>query len=259
MSSSNDVPVAVVTGAARGLGRATALRLGVAGYRIVVTARSSRDRRHPMFAGTVEDVSDELERAGIEAYAIPADLATEGAPGEIHAKTIERFGRCDVLVNNAAYSPVEPFLLMPPSKWRAALMVNVWAPTALTRWFLPAMVERGSGAIINVSSGSAVENIPSTAPYCVTKAALERLTETVAAEIAGSDVIVTSVRIAERIATEADLMMRSRGIGDSGAVADETSPEQFAEALLWMVGQKRLQGRTLTLAELRASGAIAGN
>jgi len=245
-------PVALVTGAARGLGRATALRLGAAGHRVVVTARSSRERPHPTFAGALEDVVEELSARGVEAYGIRADLSDPDAVQEIHARTMERFGRCDVLINNAAYSPVEPFLSMSPSKWRAALTVNVWAPAALTRWFLPAMIDRGSGAVINVGSGAAAENLPSVAPYCVTKAALERLTETVAAEVAGSGVTIACIRIAERIGTEADAMMRSHGIGETTSEPDATSAEQFADVLAWLTRQRHLGGRTLTLQELRA-------
>ena len=255
--SSDDAPVAVITGAARGLGRATALRMGSAGYRVVITARSSRSHRHPLFSGTIEDVRDDLERRGYEAFAIAADLADPHAIDEIYSVTMDRFGRCDALINNAAYAPVEPFLELSPSKWRAAITVNLWAPAALTRLFLPSMIERGSGAVINVGSGAAVENIPETAPYCVTKSALERLTEVIAAEVGDRGVTVACIRIAERISTEADSMMRSYGIGANSNAPGVTSPEQFADGVAWLIGKPEMNGRTLTLDELREFGAIS--
>jgi NAD(P)-dependent dehydrogenase (short-subunit alcohol dehydrogenase family) len=243
--------VAVITGAARGLGRATAVRFADAGYAVVLAARSTEESPHPMFQGTVDDVQAELEREGHLAHAVGVDLADPDGPGALYDETIRRFGRCDVLVNNAAYSPVEPFLSMSPSKWKAALMVNLWGPAALSRLVLPGMVDRGSGTVINVGSGAAVENIPSTAPYCVTKAALERLTETVGAEIAGSGATVVCIRIAERIATESDLMMRSKGVSKDQAIVDSTTPAQFADVVLWAVAREDLNGRTLPLDQVR--------
>ena len=249
-------PVAVITGAARGLGRVTALQFARAGYDVVVTARSSRANAHPSLPGTLEDVVQELEQIGVAALAVPADLAEAASIETIYQATTERFGRCDVLINNAAYSPVQPLLEMSPSKWRAALTVNVWAPAALARLFLPDMVERGSGVVINVGSVASVASVPRAAPYCVSKAALERLTEVIDDEIAGSDVITACVRIDERISSESDSLMRSLGVGASSEPG-QTSPEQYAQALEWLTTQPELSGRTLTLAELWELGAMA--
>jgi short-subunit dehydrogenase len=206
--------------------------------------------------GTLEDVVQELEQIGVAAVAVPADLAEVRSVEEIHQATTDRFGRCDVLINNAAYSPVHPLLEMSPSKWRAALTVNVWAPAALARLFLPEMVERGSGAVINVGSVASVASVPRAAPYCVSKAALERLTEVIDDEIAASGVITACVRIDERIQSESDSLMESLGVGAISAPS-RTSPEQYARALEWLTSQPALGGRTLTLAELWDLGAMA--
>jgi NAD(P)-dependent dehydrogenase (short-subunit alcohol dehydrogenase family) len=157
-----------------------------------------------------------------------------------------------VLVNNAAYSPVAPIGDLPASKWRAALMVNVWAPAALAQAFLAGMLHRGAGRILNVGSSSAVETIPGTAPYCVTKCALERLTQAVAAEVDGTGVSATCIRIDERIATDADALMAARGIGVEPAGSSSTSDADFGRAVAWLaVSDAELNGCVLTLAELR--------
>jgi NAD(P)-dependent dehydrogenase (short-subunit alcohol dehydrogenase family) len=214
----------------------------------VITARSTGAHPHPTFDGTLEETISELERSGIEARAVRADLSEPDGPDTVYEAAMKRFGRCDVLVNNAAYSPIAPFIDLPPSKWRAALMVNLWAPAALTRLFLPGMIDRGSGAVVNVGSVAAVSAIPSASPYCVTKAGLERLTEVVAGEMPVPGVTVACIRIDERIPTETDTMMRSLGI--DGAPEGRISGEQFADSVVWLVSQPALSGRTLTLTEL---------
>jgi len=251
-------PVAIVTGAARGLGRSTALALCRSGHRVVLAARSTRTQRHKLFVGSIEDVRDEIEAAGGEALALAADLADPASVDAIVGATTDRFGRCDVLVNNAAYSPIGPFVEASVSKWRAALMVNVWAPAALTRAVLPGMLERGIGRIVNVGSSAAVATIPGAAPYCVTKSALERLTVAIQAELSpDSNVSVSCIRIEERIATEADAMMAAQGIGGSVEVESPTTPAEFGDAVVWLTRQhNRVGGRIFTLAELRSLGAM---
>jgi len=244
--------VAVVTGAARGLGRATALALAERGFAVVLVARSTADRPNPVLPGTLEAISYEIERAGGTPLAVPADLADERSAGLVAETTLRHFGRCDVLVNNAAYSPVGPVADLPPSKWRAALMVNVWAPAALTQAFLGGMLRRGAGRILNVGSSSAVESIAGAAPYCVTKSALERLTQAVGAEVAGTGVSTTCIRIDERIATEADSLMAASGIGADPAGSSSTSASAFGRAVAWLAGSDAdLNGCVLTLAQLR--------
>lgn len=256
MTSETRRPVTVITGAARGLGRAAALHFARAGYDVVVTARSARANAHPSLPGTLEDVVQELEQIGVAALAVPADLSDSASTDKIYQATMDQFGRCDVLINNAAYSPVQPLLEMPASKWRAALTVNVWAPAALARLFLPDMVERRAGVVINVGSVASVASVPRAAPYCVSKAALERLTEVIDDEIAGSGVITACVRIDERISSESDSLMQSLGVGATSEPG-QTSPEQYARALEWLTTQPGLSGRTLTLAELWDLGAMA--
>jgi NAD(P)-dependent dehydrogenase (short-subunit alcohol dehydrogenase family) len=245
-------PVAVVTGAARGLGRTAAIALAAKGYRVVIAARSTRETPSRVLPGTLDDVYDEIQNAGGEAVAVAADVATDAGIEAIVAASSEA-GVCEVLVNNAAYIPPGAFVDVPASKWRAALMVNVWAPVALTRALLPEMIAAGRGIVINISSGAAVRPQPGMPSYTVTKAALEHLTDVVALELPEADVSIVAVQIDEQIASEANRMFSS-GVGDED---HRTTPAEFGEAVAWLAARPgRFNGRVLTLADLRADHAL---
>src|SRR5207245_10162814 len=118
-------------------------------------------------------------------------------------RTPDLFGPCDVLVNNAAVSFLGPFLEVPPSKWRAALAVNLLGPVMLAHGFLSGMVERGEGRIVNIGSAAAVSDVVLQLPYSVAKIGLERLTTGLAHQFGEQGVAVNCIRIDEVIPTEA--------------------------------------------------------
>ena len=109
--------VAVVTGATRGLGRAIARRLALDGHRVVAVGRSTGERPHRSLPGTLEDTEAELAAIGNGCLALRADLADADDCETIVAQTLEWAGRCDVLVNNASYTPAGSFLDVPVSRW----------------------------------------------------------------------------------------------------------------------------------------------
>ena len=102
--------VAVVTGATRGIGRATAEVLGRAGADVVVVGRSTRENPSELAPGTLDDVVEELTADGIQSLGVQADLTVPEQVDEVVAKTLEWRGRCDVLVNNVAYTSNRPIL-----------------------------------------------------------------------------------------------------------------------------------------------------
>lgn len=246
--------VAVITGATRGLGRATARAFGEAGARLVLVGRSTAERRNKALPGTLEEAAAEVSETGAEVLAVPADLSREEDVARVVEQTSERFGQCDILVNNAAVSFLGPFLDVRPSKWRAVIGVNLLAPVALTHAFLPGMVERGDGRVINVSSGAALndgENVLQL-PYSVTKLGLERLTTGLAHQFIKAAVAINCVRIDEVIPTEAvtlhapELAERARH-----------TPVDFGGAMRWLAAQPvGFTGKILTLAQLRDAGAL---
>ena len=123
--------VAIVTGAARGLGRAVAKRLYERGASVAVNVRDA------------ERAEEVVAWLGERALAVPGDIVADGAPEEIVRRTIERFGRVDVLVNNAAFARSTRFPNLPADEWREALEVNLTAPFLLTKAVLSQMREQG--------------------------------------------------------------------------------------------------------------------
>src|SRR5207244_10256182 len=132
--------VAVITGAWRGLGRAAAARLHERGAAVAVNVRT-RER--------AEMLAKEI---GERAFAVPGDVAVEGVPDEIARCTLERFGRIDILVNNAALPLSTRFPDLTAEEWRGAIEVNLTAPFLMTKAVLPAMRSQHYGRIINISS-----------------------------------------------------------------------------------------------------------
>ncbi|MEO5814854.1 MAG: SDR family oxidoreductase [Gemmatimonadaceae bacterium] len=174
--------VAIITGAARGLGRAAATRLYERGASVAVHVRDT-DR--------AEEVAGSL---GDRALAIPGDISVYGVPEEIVRRTLERFGRVDILVNNAALARSTRFGELSADEWRMALEVNLTAPFLLTKAVLPAMKAQEYGRIINVSSsaGRTVSTLGG-AHYTASKAGLLGLTRASAKELGKFGITVNAV------------------------------------------------------------------
>jgi 3-oxoacyl-[acyl-carrier protein] reductase len=174
--------VAIVTGAARGLGRAAAERLYVRGASVVVNVRDAA--RAEALAGSLGD----------RALAAPGDITADGAPDEIVRRTLERFGRIDILVNNAAFARSTRFPHLSAQEFRDALEVNLTAPFLLTKAVLPTMQAQHYGRIINISSsaGRMVSTLGG-AHYTASKAGLLGLTRAAAKELGKFGITVNAV------------------------------------------------------------------
>ncbi|MGH7923529.1 MAG: SDR family oxidoreductase [Candidatus Binatus sp.] len=156
--------VAIVTGAGRGIGRAIALELARAGYSLCLAARS-RDE--------LEQTRSQSGLSPERALIVLVDLATEEAPDQLIGAALDRYGRIDVLINNAGWAPPRtPILKMRPGDVDRMIAVNLRAPIALARLAAAAMTSRGSGTIINVASSAAIKAPAGEAAYAATKAAL---------------------------------------------------------------------------------------
>ena len=175
--------VAIVTGAARGLGRAAAERLHERGASVVVHVRDQA--RADAVAQFIGD-----ERA----YGVGVDIAAHGASELIVQRTLDRFGRVDILVNNAALALTTRFPDLTPEEWRAALEVNLTVPFLLTKAVLPAMRAQQYGRIVNVSSsaGRTVSTLGG-AHYTASKAGLLGLTRAAAKELGKFGITVNAV------------------------------------------------------------------
>lgn len=175
--------IALVTGASRGIGAAVARRFAAEGAHLVLLART---------VGGLEEVDDEIRQAGGQAATlVPLDLREHEALDRLGASLHERFGRLDVLVGNAGLlGKLSPLGHVTPEDWQAVLDVNVTANWRLIRSLDPLLRQSDAGRAIFVTSGITAGATAYWGPYAVSKAALEMLAQTYAAETEKTDVRV---------------------------------------------------------------------
>jgi NAD(P)-dependent dehydrogenase (short-subunit alcohol dehydrogenase family) len=163
----------LITGAGRGIGRATALRFARGGAQTVLVGRT---------AEALEETARQITAAGGAAFCVPADVSREADVQRAVRETLRRFGRIDVLVNNAGVAPLSPLAQMTTASFDELLAVNVRGVFLMCREVWPAMASAGGGVIINVSSRAARDPFPGFAAYGGTKAFVETFTTALAAE-----------------------------------------------------------------------------
>ena len=193
--------VAVVTGASRGIGAEIARTFAAEGAKVVCAARTLQEGQH-QFEGSLETTVAAIRAAGGEATPVAVDISEESECEKLIGAAHEAYGPVDVLVNNAALTYFIPIKDYPTSRWLRSWAVNFHAPFILSRIVLQDMIPRGSGSVINISSGAAIG--PGRGPYeqnprfamggtCygAEKAALERFSQGLAAEVYQHGVSVT--------------------------------------------------------------------
>lgn len=173
--------VAIVTGASRGLGRATALALAEQGVRVLAVARS------------LEDLEMLQAVAPERVHACQCDMHDAAAVARLPGLAIDRFGRLDVVVNNAGIAPAGAFLEQPDHVWHDVMAVNVTAPAILSRAAGRILVRQRSGKIINIASTSGILGKPTLVAYSASKGALLQFTKALAGEWASSGVQVNAI------------------------------------------------------------------
>lgn len=182
-----DSRVALVTGAARGIGRAIALTLARHGADVAVTDLHAETE-------LLHQVRDEATRLGRQAWAYPADVSRKAEVDGLVSAALQRFGRIDVLVNNAGiHMYPTPLLSVSEQDWDKVLAINLKGPLFASQAVLPGMIERRQGSIINVASDSAFDVIAEEGPYGISKIALVRMASYFARELSGKGVRVNSV------------------------------------------------------------------
>jgi NAD(P)-dependent dehydrogenase (short-subunit alcohol dehydrogenase family) len=189
---------ALVTGGGRGLGRATALALASAGVDVVVTARTRAE---------IDETAEMLREAGVRALAVPADVGDPAQVRDLREQVDEAFGGVDIVVNNAGqllYKPLVPLPGLAPitpdfdspvsdDEWHAVLRTHVDGAFHVLREFVPGMLERRFGRVVNVTSNVIGRAVPYTAVYDVAKGALVQLTRSLAVEWARHGITVNAV------------------------------------------------------------------
>ncbi len=237
--------VAVVTGASRGIGRAIAVALAAAGADVVCTARSS-EASPSKLPGTIDQTAREVEALGRRALAIPVNLAKDEEVEAMARRTLAELGRIDILVNNAGISAPGSILDVPLKRWDLVLNVNLRGAYLCIRAFLPTMMEQRSGCIINISSYASWVQGGWGLAYSVSKAALERLTTALAAEVRPYNIAVNALQIERFVASEGFVYLTP---GADHSTWDK--PEVVGEAVLWMISHDpSYTGHVVTLGDI---------
>jgi citronellol/citronellal dehydrogenase len=200
--------VAVVTGASRGIGRAVALRMAEEGARVAVAARTLEP--DPRRRGSLTETVEAIEAAGGVAIAVRCDLTKEEDRRLLVDETEARLGPIDILVNNAAVTFLQPFESFPRKRFDLMVEMQLWAPFELSQLVVRGMKERGEGWILNVTSraanpaeGPPFAEIQKTgfAVYGLAKAALNRMSNAMAAELYDHGIAVNALGPWDNVAT----------------------------------------------------------
>ncbi|HYM84463.1 MAG TPA: 3-oxoacyl-ACP reductase family protein [Candidatus Dormibacteraeota bacterium] len=225
-----DGRVVLVTGSSRGIGAEIAVRAGSEGATVAVHYRRSADG--------AESTAERVRDAGGRAEVFWGDVADGRAAEALVASVLERFGRLDGLVNNAGLTLVKPFLETEPAEWDEVLRTDLTAAFHTCRAALPAMLEAGSGAIVNLASRLGQMGIAETAAYSAAKAGVIGMTRALAREFGphgirvnavAPGVVVTDMTGDLVASEEGRRRMRDMALGRFGR------PEEVAEAVVFLL------------------------
>lgn len=217
----------LITGASRGLGRALATEIAARGGRVVLVARDQ---------GPLEEAVAAIRARGGDAHGVSADVGTADAAARIAGAASAMIGPLDVLIHNASALgpvPLRPLTDTSDADFERALAVNVSGAFRLSRAVVGAMINRGRGLLVHVSSDAAVEAYPSWGAYGVSKAALDHLARVWAAELWGTGVRSVSVDPGEM-----DTRMHAEAIPDADP-ATLASPEIVAQKIVRLIEDDR--------------------
>jgi NAD(P)-dependent dehydrogenase (short-subunit alcohol dehydrogenase family) len=240
----DDQRVAVVTGSAQGIGRRTAQLLAERGFKLALI-----DLRMP------DETIRAIEKSGAEAFPFAGDVASEEIVERFAGDVFDRFGRVDVLVNNAGISLISPAEKTSAKDYRRVLEVNLVAPFLLAKAFGARMLEARRGSIINVASVAGLLGISDRAAYNASKHGLIGLTRTLAAEWGGRGVRVNAV-CPGWVKTEMDAADQARGTYADADITGRVpmgrfaTPDDVAHAIAFLADEREsafVNGHTLSV------------
>ena len=243
--------VAVITGAGRGIGRAIALAYAREGAKLALAARSQSELQEAVSA---------VSELGAEAIAVPTDVASQEDTERLARTVVDRFGRIDVLVNNAGISgPIGPLPDNDVADWINTVTVNLTGTFLVCRAVIPVMLEQASGKIINLSGAGATNAWSNMSAYCSSKAAVVRLTEVLAQELDGSGITVNALGPGSVHTSMWDQMTEQAGqagadfihqLGLRVTSGGGASIDECAELAVWLASGEsgRLTGRLISAA-----------
>lgn len=231
--------VAIITGASRGIGRSFAVRLASQGASIVIAAKSetSTDK----LPGSIHTVAKEVESLGVQALPLKVDVRSEDDVKMMVDKTMDKFGRIDILINNAGALWWQPILQTPPKRYDLMWEVNIRAAYLCTYYCLPHMIAQQWGHVINCSPPLTLDASPGNVCYMTTKMGMTRLALGVAAEHLKDNIAANALWPATPIESQATI---NWGLGTR---SQWRSPDILTDALMQIVTTepKTLTGRQL--------------
>jgi len=212
--------VAIVTGAGRGIGRAIARAVADAGARVAVAARTETE---------IQAVADEIARAGGQALAVPTDLADEASLRALFAAAADRWGRLDVLVNNAGVGRYGPVADFPVEDLDQVIAVNLRGTFLCCQEAVRMMAPAGRGTIVNISSVVGFKGYPNQAAYTATKHAVMGLTKSLAVEAQPQGIRVSAILPG---GVDTDLVRQARPDLDPAILL---APDDVAQAVMYLL------------------------
>lgn len=224
--------VVVITGASRGIGRALALGFAGEGALVVLAARTLRagigDRE-----GSLEETVAQIRKKGGKALAVSCDVADEAQVEELVRRALAEAGPIDVLINNAGVLQSKPVTEITSQEWDQAVAVNIRGPFLTCKYVLPGMMERRSGNIINITSRAGERVDTNRLPYGMTKAALNKFTLNLAADMQPYNIAVNA--LGPGLVQSRPPVPGATPTNFQGRTAD--APETVAPAALWLAQQ----------------------
>lgn len=242
--------VALITGASRGIGREIALTFAREGAKTILVAKTVKP--NPKLPGTLLDVAAEIEALGGEALVCQCDVREEEQILAAVKAGIERFGKIDILINNAGALWWRPVLETPTKRFDLIMNVNVRASFLFAREVLPSMVENGWGHIVNMSPKVDLEKLPGFTAYFISKYGMTMLAQGLAGEVRGRNIAVNALWPVTAVDTAA---VRNYQVGTEEMWR---KPSILADAALELVckNPSEMTGQALTDEEILRSVGV---
>ncbi|WP_117169629.1 3-ketoacyl-ACP reductase [Paraliobacillus sediminis] len=218
--------IALVTGAGKGIGKATAIALAKEGVHVGLLARTEKD---------LKSVAAEIEALGVKVAYATVDVASNEQVEAAVKKVTDELGSTDILINNAGIAKFGGFLDLNPEDWKNIIDVNLMGVYYVTRAVLPQLIEKNGGDIINIASTAGQKGAPATSAYSASKFGLLGLTESLAMEVRKHNIRVSGLT-PSTVATEL-AVTNNLTDGDPEKVMQ---PEDLAE---FIIGQLKLHPR----------------
>jgi NAD(P)-dependent dehydrogenase (short-subunit alcohol dehydrogenase family) len=249
-----DGKVAIVTGASRGIGSASARAFAAAGATVVLAARTAQ---------AIANIADEINASGGRALAIPTDVIDPESVERLVEKTVAEFGRLDIAFNNAGAGHMpKPLAEFSFDEFEAGLRANLYGAFLGMKYEIPAMVAGGGGAIVNMSSTAGLQGAPGMGPYSAAKHGVVALTKTAALDYGPRNIRVNAVAPGPIVNEQMSQLPEEtlQGIARYVPLRRLGSAEEVARAAVWLCSNEAsfITGAVLSIDGGRLAGGAGG-